>query len=129
MRVWESLESQYDPYLNLLLGFHNTPSQGSGYKPTQKCHGRRTHTLLPTSSKWLKPLGSNVDKVKSDKNQRNQRSMKYYNVHAKDLEFLAVDDIVRIKPTSMGKNEWDKGIVKQHLDERSSEISTDTGVL
>ena len=126
--IRKSLEDNYDPYL-AILDFRNTPSQGSDYSPALKSLGRCTRTLLPTSSNLLKPLGINVEKIKSDRNQRNQRSAKYYNIHAKDLEPLDVDEVVRIKPTTMGRKELEKGIVKQRLDERSYEISTDTGIL
>ena len=67
----KSLESNYDPYL-AILDYRNTPSQGSDYSPAQKSFGRRTRTLLPTSSTLLTPVGINVDRIKSDKIKRNQ---------------------------------------------------------
>ena len=124
----KSIESNYDPYL-AILDFRNTPSQGSDYSPSQKNLGRCTRTLLPTSSRLLKHFEINADKVRSDRKMRNEKSAKYYNVHTKDLEPLHEDDVVRIKPTSLNKKEWDRGIVKQRLDERSYEISTDAGIL
>ena len=43
-----------DPNLSL-LDYRNTPAEGVGSSPSQRLFGRRTRTLLPTSSRLLSP--------------------------------------------------------------------------
>lgn len=56
--------------------------------------------------------------------QRKQRQAQYYNRGAVGLDPLRRGDVVRLKPFQLGKREWEKGIVRNQLDERSSEIET-----
>jgi len=56
--------------------------------------------------------------------QRKQRQAQYYNRGAIDLDQLKRGDTVRMKPFQLGKREWQKGIVRKRLDERSYEVET-----
>ena len=53
----------------------------------------------------------------------------YYNRGARDLDPLEKGDSVRVKPWQFGKKEWQKGVVKKRLDERSYEVELPKGVL
>ena len=50
----KAVESEQDPHL-VLLDWRNTPTEGLGSSPAQCLFGRRTRTLLPTSSTLLNP--------------------------------------------------------------------------
>ena len=56
--------------------------------------------------------------------QRKQRQAQYYNRSAVDLDPLRRGDVVRLKPFQLGRREWQKGIVRSRLDERSYEVET-----
>ena len=56
--------------------------------------------------------------------QRKQRQAQYYNWGAVDLDPLRTEDVVRLKPFQLGKREWQKGILRSWLDERSYEVET-----
>ena len=60
--------------------------------------------------------------------QQRQRNNNY-DKSAKDLEMLNEGDTIRLKPFTMGKKEWEKGVVRKRLDERSYEIETPSGTL
>ena len=95
----------------------------------QRNLGRPTHLLLPTSSNLLKHQDINVGHVKQNKKYSNLRSLLYYDKGSKDLDPLSEGDIVRIKPTVMGKKVWEKGTVLECLDERSYNVLCDNGVI
>ena len=54
--------------------------------------------------------------------QRKQRQPQYYNRSDVDLDPLRKGDVV--KPFQLGRREWQKGIVRSRLDERSYEVET-----
>jgi hypothetical protein len=119
---------QADPHL-ALLELRNVPSQGVGSSPAQRLHGRRTRTNLPISQKLLMPRGGDIvnserEKIQSLKRKQSQR----FNQHAKDLPPLEEDDVVRVSPYRLGDKQWDKGIVRAKLDQRSYIIETPHGL-
>ena len=87
--------------------------------------GRRTKTLLPTTSKLLEPRNPSAEKGKRQTERKLGKQAHYYNQRAKDLEALQEGDIVRMRPFTLGKKQWDKAVVTQRLDERSYEVETD----
>ena len=126
--VKKAVECNKDPFL-AILDYRNTPTQGTDFSPVQRNLGRRTRTLLPTSSSLLKPQDINGEHVKQNKKYSNLRSSLYYNKGSKDLDPLSEGDVVRVKPTVMGKKVWEKGTVLERLDERSYNVLCDTGVI
>ena len=56
--------------------------------------------------------------------QRKQRQAQYYNRGAVDLDPLRRGDVVRLKLFQLGKREWQKGVVRSRLVERSYEVET-----
>lgn len=126
--VRKAVDSNKDPYF-AILDYRNTPTQGTDFSPAQRNLGRRTRTLLPTSSNLLKPKEISNEHVKQSKKYSNLKSSLYYNKGSKDLDPLCEGDTVRIKPTVMNKKTWEKGTVLERLDERSYNVSCDSGVI
>lgn len=82
-----------------------------GTSPAQRLRSRRTKTLLPTKESLLVPedmkeQGKKLMKLK-------ERQANYYNLSAKDLEPLNIQDLVRIAPPDgIGQlKEWKKRVV------------------
>ena len=120
-------KSNCDPNL-ALLEIRNTPTQGVGTSPAQRMLSRRTKSILPTTEKQLSPRGGEFIKLdQSRMKQEQQRQRNNYDKSAKDLEMLNEGDTIRLKPFRMGKKEWEKGVVRKRLDERSYEIATRSG--
>ena len=71
-----------DLYL-ALLAWRNTPSEGLESSPSQRMFGRRTRTLIPTTSELLKP--KIVENVRGKLLKRKQLQAKHYNISAKEL--------------------------------------------
>ena len=72
----KSKEAGTDLYLN-------TPSESLGSSPSQRMFGRRTRTLIPTTSELLKP--KIVENVRGKLLKRKQLQAKHYNISAKEL--------------------------------------------
>jgi len=53
---------------------------------------------------------------------RKQQQAQYYNRGTSDLDPLKRGVTVRLKPFQLGKREWQKGIVRKRLEERSYEV-------
>ena len=53
---------------------------------------------------------------------RKQQQAQYYNRGTSDLDPLKRGVTVRLKPFQLGKHEWQKGIVRKRLEERSYEV-------
>ena len=66
-----------------LLAWRNTPSEGLESSPAQRMVGRRTRTLIPTTSELLKP--KIVEDVQGKLLKRKQLQAKHYNICAKEL--------------------------------------------
>ena len=122
----KAIESKSDPHL-ALLAWRNTPSEGLGTSPAQRIFGRRTKTLLPTSSRLLKPkIPEDVDqKPKLQKAKQNVN----YNQGARELDDLHPGDIVRLQPLgSIGKDkQWAQARVEAKVDIRSYQVRTEDG--
>ena len=84
-----------DIYLSL-LGWRNTPSEGMSSSPAQRMFGRRTRTLLLTTSYLLKPKVQEDAKEKLLKQKSKQA--KYYNQNTKELPPLQTGEVVRVAP-------------------------------
>ena len=124
----KAVESGRDPYL-AILDYRNTPMQYSGFSPAQGSLGRRTRTLLPMVSSLLKPQQCDSSFIKTRKALRNSRSKWYHDRGAKDLEEMAEGDSVRIKPSILGKKQWNYGTVVEKLENRSYVVESDDGIL
>ena len=98
--------SKCDPHL-ALLDWRNTPSAELGTSPVQRLLGRRTKTLLPTSSALLKPeTPANVNyKLKLQK----AKQAKYYNRGTKELDDLLPGDIICILSRVANANHGRRG--------------------
>ncbi len=85
--------------------------------------------MLPTSAKLLQPQsidsGTTIEKLA----ERKRQQAKYYNRGAVDLNPLDEEDVVRIKPSRLGRKEWEKGVVRKRLDQRSYEIEMPRGII
>jgi hypothetical protein len=119
--------SKEDPFL-ALLNIRNTPQQGIEISPAQRSLGRRTKTLLPTSSRLLKEPQRDAEVVQRLK-QNQDRQKLYYNRGAKDLPALKCGDVVRVKPQEKGRKSWFRATVVKRCGERSYMVKTFSGKL
>lgn len=125
-RIMEkSIRDAKDPFL-ALLDWRNTPREGVNYSPSQRLFGRRTKTLLPTSTKLLEPQSLNSKDVKDKITQRKEKQQNNYNHGVKELGILKGGDVVRIKPVGRSKL-WTKAVVTDQTDIRSYNVRTEDG--
>ena len=113
----KSKEAGTDLYLN-------TPSESLGSSPSQRMFGRRTRTLIPTTSELRKT--KIVENVRGKLLKRKQLQAKHYNISAKELPHLSKGEIVRVKPTDRS-GRWFKARVEQQVDVRSFEVRNEDG--
>ena len=107
----------------VLLDHRNTPPASVQVSSAQRL--RRTRSLLPMAANLLVPQAvSDNELCRAKLEERKQRQAQYYNRGAVDLDPLRKGDVVRLKPLQLGKREWQKGIVRSWLDERSYEVET-----
>ena len=85
-----------DPYLTL-LEYRNFPISDTLGSPAQRLMGRRTNTLLPTTTKLLQPKLINPQAVHKELRQRKTRQKYYYDRHTATLRPLAVGDRVMMR--------------------------------
>ena len=78
------------------------PSEGMSSSPTQRMFGRRTRTLLPTTSNLLKPKVQEDVKEKFLKEKAKQT--KYCNQNTKELKPLQTGEVVH---TFVLHQDWD----------------------
>ncbi|XP_022793604.1 uncharacterized protein K02A2.6-like [Stylophora pistillata] len=121
----KSKAARSDIYL-VLLEWRNTPSEGLQSSPAQRMFGRRTRTLIPTTSQLLKP--KIVEEVPDKLFRRKQLQAKYYNISAKEPPPLNSEDVVRVKPTDKS-DQWYKARVEKEVDVRSYDVRTEDGRL
>ena len=109
-----------DPYLTL-LDWRNTPTEGLDSSPAQRLMGRRTRTLLPTSTGLLKPK---LPKSAKDLvTKKREKQAHFYNNGVKQLKELKPGDIVRIKPDPKDRKKlWKKATCLQEVAPRSYEV-------
>ena len=81
------------------------------------------------SAGLLKPAVADEDTTRTKLRLRQQQQARYYNRSACDLDPLEKGDAVRVQPWQVGKKEWQKGVVKNRLSERSYEVELPQGVL
>jgi len=112
-----------------LLDHRNTPPVVIQISPVQRLLNRRTRSLLPMSAGLLKPTVADEDTTHTKLRLRQQQQARYYNRGARDLDPLEKGDAVRVQPWQVGKKEWQKGVVKNRLSERSYEVELPQGVL
>ena len=90
-----------DLYL-ALLEYRNTPCSITLGSPVQRLMGRRTKTLLPTSSKLLKPATIDPKTVHTELQEQQTKQKLYYDRNAKALKPLSPGDSV-LMTTKDGK--------------------------
>ena len=112
-----------DPNLSL-LDYRNTPAKGVGSSPSKRLFGRRTSTLLPTSSRLLSP--ETTQGVPHKLRERKAKQTYYYNRGAKELSKLEPEVVVRVKPDRDSKR-WAKATVDNEIDVRSYQARTEDG--
>ena len=112
-----------DVYL-ALLDWRNTPTEGIGSSPAQRLFGRRTRTLLPTSSRLLKP--ETARGIPNKLVGRQQKQAAYYDKEAKNLPRLTVGEHVYMAPAP-GQMKWKSAVVTKYLGNRSYLVRTDAG--
>ena len=108
-----------------LLDHRNTLPASVQVNPAQHLFNRRTRSLLLMMANLLAPQAvSDSELCRAKLEQHKQRQAQYYNQGAVDLDPLRRGDVVRLEPFQLGKQEWQKGIVRSRLDERSYEVET-----
>ena len=98
--------------------------------PAQRMFGRRTRTLLPTTSSLLKPKVQGDVKEKLIKQKSKQ--VKYYNRSSKEPPPLQSGQvaIVRVAPKQGDRErKWFKACVEEQVDIRLYEVRTEDGKL
>ena len=110
-----------DPNLSL-LDYRNTPTEGRGSFPVQRLFGRRTKTLVPTSSRRLVPEA--VHGVPHKLKERKAKQAYYYDGAAKELNRLNPGDVVcvKLRPDS---REWTKAAADKEVDIRTYQVRTE----
>ena len=103
-----------DVYL-ALLDHRNTPTEQTNLSPAQRLFSRRTRTLLPMSTKLLKPYQHPAVKDKLMSAQDRQAS--YYNKISRPLPEIQPGDVVRLKLP--GENIWTKAMCASQVAPRS----------
>jgi len=79
-----------------LLDWRNAPSEGMSSSPAQGMFGRRTRTLLPTTSYLLKAKVQ--ENVKEKLLKQKSKQAKCYNQNTKELPPLQTGEVVRVAP-------------------------------
>ena len=116
-------EDNKDPYLSL-LDYRSTPRSDLLGSPAQRLMGRRTKTLLPTSSKLLEPKVIKTKIVRSELQQQKERQKRFYDKCTKELTTLQPGQNVRVQ---IGK-QWKPAVITSVASEpRSYNIRTPDG--
>ena len=90
--------------------------------------GRRTRTLLPTTSYLLKPKVQ--EDVKEKLLKQKSKQAKYYNQNTKELPPLHTGEVVGVAPKPGDKErKWFKARVEDQVDIRSYKVRTEDGRL
>ena len=92
--------------------------------PAQRMFGRRTRTLLPTTSYLLKPKVQ--EDVKEKLLKQKSKQLKFYNQKTKELPPLQTGKVVRVAPEPGDRErKWFKARVEDQVDIRSYEVRTE----
>ena len=98
-----------------LLNHRNTLTEPTNFSPAQRLFGRRTQTLLLSTTGLLTPETPHRVPAKLGTSQRRQR--RYYNRNTKSLPLLQTGDIVRLKLP--GSTIWTPAVCKKQVAPRS----------
>ena len=115
-----------DPYLGL-LNIRNTPTEGWHSSPAQRLFGRRTKTILPTTSSCLRPENRAIQSERIKASNKRIADTDRQNVHRKDLPLLKSGDPVHVQPITPHQREWKSGVVTRPLSSRTYEVSMNDG--
>ncbi|XP_041472606.1 uncharacterized protein K02A2.6-like [Lytechinus variegatus] len=110
-----------------LLNIRNIPTQGIQSSLAQGFMGRRTRTLIPTSTRLLAPdrnPQADLERLK----ESQKRQAKYFNRETRKLKDLSPGAVVRVKPFNNDKK-WKKAVILKKLDDRSYEVRCEDQVL
>lgn len=61
--------------------------------------------------------------------ERKRQQAKRYNRGAFELYPLDEEDVVRVKPSHLGRKVWEKGVMQSCLDLRTYEVETPRGII
>ena len=90
--------------------------------------GRRTRTLLPTTSYLLKPRVQ--EDVKKKLLKQKSKQAKYYNHNTKELPPLQTGEVIRVAPKPGDRErKWFRAQVEDQVDIHSYEVRTEDGRL
>jgi hypothetical protein len=120
----KSLFAKEDPYLGL-LNYRNTPLENVGKSPAQLLLGKRTRTLVPTSSSLFKPSFNSYPEItqrKEDIRQKKSECERKKNA----LPEYKQGDVVYMQPHKSNET-WKKAVVTKTLTPRRFEVTTDNG--
>ena len=117
-------EAGEDPHL-ALLEYRNTPKKDTDSSPAQRFFNRRTRSLIPITTKMLKPNSINLERERKKLQRKKDIQTQQYDKTAKDLIALQEGDTIRMKPYNAGDKRWKKGEVTKRLDTRQYEVSVD----
>lgn len=120
----KSLFAKEDPYLGL-LNYRNTPIENIGKSPAQLLLGKRTRTLVPTSTALFKPSLNFYPDITNRKEDLRQKKSEVEHKKSVLPEFQH-GDVVYMQPQK--KNEtWKKAVVTKTFTPRRFEVTTDNG--
>ncbi|KAG1688819.1 hypothetical protein GQR58_007942 [Nymphon striatum] len=123
----KSCHSNEDPFLGL-LNLRNTPTEHLDSSPAQRLFGRRTRTIMPTTSALLVPNSGNKHQNQTYYKERKRNNVaNQMNQCRHDLKPLQPGDNVWIEPTQRGSSEWSPAIVSKQLKPRTYEIVGSSG--
>lgn len=107
--------AEADPNLSS-LDYRSTPTEGIESSPAQRLFGRRSKTLVPTSTRLLVPEA--VHGVPNKLKERKVKQTYHHDRVAKEFDRLKPGDVARVKlrPDS---REWTKATVDKEVDIRS----------
>jgi hypothetical protein len=115
-------ENKEDIFL-ALLELNNTPVEGK-YSPAQLLMSRNLRSVLPISTKALKPRAINSRHFAKQLNERQLKQKSTYDVKSKQLSRLHKGERVQVQqPNGI----WKPAVVVNEHSDRSYQIKTDDG--
>ncbi|XP_022808790.1 uncharacterized protein LOC111345777 [Stylophora pistillata] len=110
--------------MSLSTSQRSTLTEGIESSPAQQLFGRRTETLVPTSTRLLVPEA--VHRVPNKLKERKVKQTYYHDRAAKEFDRLKPGNVacVKLRPDS---REWTKATVDKEVDIRSYQIRTEDG--
>ena len=113
-------KSGEDHYLGL-LNIRNTIQEGLDYSPAQRLFGRRTKTIIPTTSELLQPKYTDYQKAKMQLEDKKVTTAGRF-AGKRTLKPLNIGDTVRMQPIDSSKSEWKEATVSKKLKSRTYEV-------